>query len=174
VPNLKSLLPAMAAVAALAGPAHAAPLSYDCDTAAGHFSELKQVQSGPDYRISGRISANELAMHKRWAPGANITVESADKAVRASLRILAPEQKAPLDVVLETRKDGKTETQTLGKIGLSQDLTFVVTVSGGQVRAEIGTMRGEAPTAIGAGASVSVVCSTGNFHFDDLRFEQDH
>ncbi|HEY5723037.1 MAG TPA: hypothetical protein VIT45_12015 [Allosphingosinicella sp.] len=172
MPDLKSLLAAIASFAALAGPAQAAPFSYDCDTGAGRFSELKQVQPGPDYRISGRISANELATHKRWAPGANLTIESADKSVRASLRILAPTRKAPLDVVLETTKDGKTETQTLGRIGLSQDLAFVLAVAGGQVRAEIGSMRGDAPISIGAGGSVSTVCSTGNFHFEDLRFEQ--
>jgi hypothetical protein len=155
----------------MAGSAQAAPLSYDCDTGAGRFSELKQVQPGPAYRISGRIAANELARHERWAPGSNITIESADEQNRVSLRILAPMQKAPLDVVLEITKAGKTETQALGRVGLSQELAFVLAFADGRVRAEIGTMRGEAPLAIGAGASVSVVCSTGNFHFNDLRFE---
>lgn len=171
--DLKKLLHAVAALIALAAPANAAPFSYDCDTGAGRFSELKQVQSGPDYRLSGRISANELATHKRWAPGANITVESADKKTRASLRILAPMQRAPLDVVLQITRDGQSEEKALGQVGLSQDLAFILTVAGGQVRAEIGSMRSEAPIAIGSGASVSVVCSTGNFHFDDLRFEAD-
>jgi hypothetical protein len=31
-------------------------------------------------------------------------------------------------------------------------------------------MRGEAAIDVGAGASVAVSCSTGNFHFNDLRF----
>jgi hypothetical protein len=173
VTNWKNLLPAAAALIALAGSAQAAPFSYDCDTGAGRFSELKQVQAGPDYRISGRISANELAMHKRWAPGANLTIESADKKNRVSLRILAPMQKAPLDVVLEISRDGQKEEKALGQVGLSQELAFVLTVTGGQAHAEIGSMRGEGPIAIGSGASVSTVCSTGNFHFEDLRFDGD-
>ena len=170
MPNMKSLLPVGAALTVLAGPAQAAPFSYDCDTGAGRYSELKQVQTGPDYRISGRISANELARHERWAPGSNVTIESADGKSRASLRVMAPTRKAPLDVVLAITKDGKTEEQRLGQIGLSQELAFVLTFADGRARAEIGTMRGEAPIAIGGGASVSVVCSTGNFHFNDLRF----
>ena len=170
MPNMKCLLPALAAFAALTGPAHAAPFSYDCDTGGGRFSELKQTQSGPDYRVSGKISANELGRHERWAPGSNVTIESADGKTRASLRVLAPTRKAPLDVVLAITKDGKTEEQTLGQVGLSQELAFVMSVADGRARAEIGTMRGEAPIAVGTGASVSVVCSTGNFHFDDLRF----
>jgi hypothetical protein len=163
-------LSAAAVFGALSGTAQAAPLSYDCDTTPGHYSELKQVQSGPAYRISGRIAANELASDKRWAPGANVTVESADEQNRAGFRLIAPTRKAPLDVVLSITKAGKTETQTLGQIGLSEELAFVVTVAEGRVRVEIGTMRGEAPVDIGAGASVAVVCSTGNFHFNDLRF----
>jgi hypothetical protein len=166
----KYALPLVAAFGSLASAAHAAPLSYDCDTTPGHYSELKQVQSGPSYRISGRIAANELATDKRWAPGANVTIESADGQNRAGLRLMAPTRRAPLDVILSITKAGKTETQTLGQIGLAEELAFVVTVAEGRVRVEIGTMRGEAPIDIGAGASAAVVCSTGNFHFNDLEF----
>jgi hypothetical protein len=167
---LKHALPLVAAFGTLASAAQAAPLSYDCDTTPGHYSELKQVQSGPAYLISGRIAANELATDKRWAPGANVTIESADGQNRAGLRLLAPTRMAPLDVVLSITKAGKTEVQTLGHVGLSEELAFVVTVAEGRARVEIGTMRGEAPIDIGAGASVAVVCSTGNFHFNDLQF----
>ena len=168
--RMKYALPVVAALATLASAADAAPLSYDCDTTPGHYSELKQVQSGPAYRISGRIAANELATDKRWAPGANVMIESADGQTRAGLRLLAPTRRAPLDVVLSITKAGKTDVQTLGHVGLSEELAFVVTVAEGRARVEIGTMRGEAPVDIGAGASVAVVCSTGNFHFNDLRF----
>ena len=172
MPKVKSLLPALAAAVAMTGSANAAPFSYDCDTGGGRFSELKQTQPGPNYRISGKISANELGRHERWAPGSNITIESADGKSRASLRVMAPTRKAPLDVVLAITKDGKTENQALGQIGLAQELAFVVTVADGRVRAELGTMRGEAPIAVGTGASVSVVCSTGNFHYNDLSFAE--
>jgi hypothetical protein len=165
----KYALPLVAAFGSLASAAHAAPLSYDCDTTPGHYSELKQVQSGPSYRVSGRIAANELATDKRWAPGANVTIESADGQNRAALRLMAPTRRAPLDVVLSITRAGKTETQTLGHVGLSEELAFVVTVAEGRARVEIGTMRGEAPIDIGAGASAAVVCSTGNFHFNDLE-----
>jgi len=154
----------------LASAANAAPFSYDCDTGAGRFSELKQTHPGPQYRISGRMAANELGTDKRWAPVANVTIESADGQSRAMLRLMAPTRRAPLDVVLSITKAGKTEVQTLGQVGLSEELTFVLTAAQGRARVEIGTMRGEAAIDVGGGASVAVVCSTGNFHFNDLRF----
>ncbi len=169
---VKYALPLAAALGSYATAAGAAPLSYDCDTTPGHYSELKQVQSGPAYRLSGKIAANELATDKRWAPGANVTVESADGQTRASLRLMAPTRRAPLDVVLSITKAGKTDVQPLGHIGLAEELPFVLTVADGRARAEIGTMRGEAAIDIGGGASVSIVCSTGNFHVNDLRFSE--
>jgi hypothetical protein len=170
---IRSLLPILIAAVALPSAAHAAPMSYDCDTGPGRFSELKQVQPGPAYRISGRIAANELATDKRWAPVANVTVESSDAQSRAMLRLVAPTHKAPIAVVLSITKAGKTDMQTLGQVGLGEELAFVLTVAEGRIRVEIGSMRGEAPIDVGPGASVSVVCSTGNFHFNDLRFGEE-
>jgi hypothetical protein len=172
VQRTRILLLAMAAAAAVTGPANAAPMSYDCDTAPGRYSELKQTEPGPAYRVSGRIAANELAMDKRWVPVGNIVIESADGKNGARLRLFAPTRRAPLDVVLSTNIGDKVETQTLGQVGLSQELAFSMTVADGRVKVEIGTMRGEAAIEMGAGASVGVTCSTGNFHFDDLRLSE--
>jgi hypothetical protein len=110
----KYALPLVAAFGSLATTAHAAPMSYDCDTAAGRFSELKQVQSGPAYRISGRVAANELAVDKRWVPVANVTIKSADNQSLAMLRLTAPTRKAPLEILLSITKAGNDTTQTLG------------------------------------------------------------
>jgi hypothetical protein len=169
--SMRMMLLAGAVVAAWASPAPAAPLSYDCDSGAGRFSELKQTQPGPDYHISGRISANELGIHERWAPVGNIEIESADQKNRAMLQILAPARKAPLDVVLRTWNGEKVATQTLGQVGLNEDVTFSMAVGDGRVKVEFGTMRGEARVEMAAGANVGVGCSTGNYHFEDLRLE---
>jgi hypothetical protein len=166
---LGKLPAAAAAFAAFAGSAHAAPLSYRCDSGPGRYSQLKQIEPGPSYRASGRISANELGKHKHWAPGGSIVVESADKQTSAALKLAAPAWRAPLDVLLQIRKGETLETQALGQIGLGQELSFVMTVADGRVQVEIGAMRGEASIALGAGASVGVGCSTGNFQFEDLR-----
>lgn len=145
-------------------------MSYDCDTGAGRFSELKQVQPGPAYRISGRIAANELGKHERWLPVGNINITSADNQTRAMLQITASERKAPLDVLLRVINGDNDTSQTLGKVALSQELAFVLSVADGKVKVEIGDMRGEAQISMSGGASVAVGCSTGNFHFEDLRF----
>jgi hypothetical protein len=160
----------LAAFAATACSANAAPLLYDCDSAPGRLSVLETVQPGPSYRVSGRISANELVKHQRWAPTGSASIESADEQDRIMLQLSAPEQKAPLQVVLRTTNKGKVSTQTLGQVGLEQDLAFSVTVADGRAKVEIGTMRGEAAVDLGAGAKVGVSCTTGNFHFEDLRF----
>ena len=75
-------------------------------------------------------------------------------------------------MVLRTTSGEKVEEQRLGQIGLSQELVFSMIVTDGRVKVEAGTMRGEAPIDMGAGASVGVGCSTGNFHFEDLRFDE--
>ena len=36
--------------------AMAAPLYYDCDTNEGSYSELAQIQSGPNYHVRGTIT----------------------------------------------------------------------------------------------------------------------
>ena len=100
-------------------------------------------------------------------------IESADGKNSARLQLVAPTRQAPLDVVLRTNIGDKVETQTLGQAGLSQELAFSMVVAGGRVKVEIETMRGEAAIEVGAGASVGVTCSTGNFHFDDLRFGEE-
>ena len=168
MPETAKLLLVVAAFAAPA-PAGAAPLSYDCDTGPGRYSELKRTEPGPAYSVSGRIAAIELGLHKRWLPSGQVVIESADGLRSARLQLVATTRQAPLDVVLLTDRDGEAGTQRLGQVGLNEALAFSMTVAGGRARVEIGTMRGEAEVDVGAAASVGVVCSTGNFHFEDLR-----
>ena len=154
----------------LASGADAAPLSYDCDTAPGRYSELKQVQSGPAYRISGRIAGQRAWQGQALGAGGQChgrerrQPESRDAATHRS----QPEGTAGRGP--EHHQGGPDGVQTLGHVGLGEELAFVLTVGEGKARVEIGSMRGEAPVDVGAGASVTIVCSTGNFHINDLRF----
>lgn len=156
------------------GGAEAPPLSYDCDTAEGAFSQLKQVQPGPSYRITGRISAHRLRQHDRWVPVATVRADAADGTMEVALQLVAPHRPdGPLDVFLVTRA-GKSEPEQklLGHAEIGGELPFELAVDRGKVRARIGSLNGDAKASLGSGASVGVSCSTGEFLFNDLRLSR--
>jgi hypothetical protein len=152
--------------------AAAAALSYDCDTASGSFSELKQSQAGPSYRVSGRITARQLRVDKRWLPAGNVAIASADQKVFVMLKLSGLKRpKGPLEVILVNVDGGRKTQQVLGQIGLNETLSFTLSVQGSTARAEIGRMGGDTVAAIGPGGSVGITCSTGDFMFDDLKLD---
>src|SRR5438309_1887264 len=112
------------------GGAEAPPLSYDCDSAEGAFSELKQVQPGPSYRVTGRISARRLRQHDRWAPVASVRADAADGTMDVTLQLVAPHRPdGPLDVFLVTRAGkGAPEPKLLGHAQIGEELPFELTV----------------------------------------------
>jgi hypothetical protein len=168
----KSLTVIAAMLVSACAPAAAVPLSYDCDTPPGRLSELKQVQPGPTYSISGRIRADDLLPDKRWEPAGTVFVESADEQDRVMLQLTAPERQSPLSIVLRTHHGEKNELRTLGRIALGEEASFTLAVAGGRARIEIGTIRAEAAVDLGKDARIGVGCSTGAFRFEGLKFGQ--
>jgi hypothetical protein len=161
---------ALAACTPAAAPAPAPPLSYDCDTPAGRLSELEQVQSGPAYRISGTIRADDLLPNDRWESAGNVFVESADEQDRVMLQLIAPEPGSPLRIVLRSHDGEKQKARTLGAIAVGEEARFTLAVEGGTARAELGAMKAEAVVDLGEGARVGVGCAGGSFRFGELRF----
>jgi hypothetical protein len=147
-------------------------LRFDCDTAEGVFSDLKQVQPGPSYRIAGRISAIRLRLHEHWEPAGTLTVTAADGKMAVSLQIVAPKRPdGPLDLLLLVNAVGQPEQQKLlGQAPIGEELPFELVVEAGKASARIGTMHAEAQAGVGTGGTASASCSTGEFLFTDLSF----
>ncbi len=68
------------AIALAAGTATAQsgpPIVYDCDTAAGHFSELNLPAPGPAFTVTGRVQNLAVLRDKQYVPVARIAVTNA-------------------------------------------------------------------------------------------------
>lgn len=69
----------------LSGEAAGRGITYDCDTAPGHFSELLLPAPASHFSVSGNIKVNQLASHEKWAPTARVRVGSRPSAPGAPL-----------------------------------------------------------------------------------------
>ena len=59
-------------ISALPGQTLAAPITYDCDTAADHFSELVLPAADVPFTVSGNLQLNALAGSKKYVALARI------------------------------------------------------------------------------------------------------
>ena len=79
--NLSRLL-AISAIA-LTTPLRAATpagITYDCDTAASHFSELVIPASTGAFTVSGEVQINQIPAFDKWSPTANLRIAEAPTA----------------------------------------------------------------------------------------------
>lgn len=68
----------------------AAPLGYECDAPAGHFSEVSQAAAGQNLSVTGTISANEVRRGGDFGPTAGVRIVGADGKQVLVLRIVTP------------------------------------------------------------------------------------
>lgn len=163
----------MAAAAALMlaaqGAAAAAPVTYDCDTGQGNFSELSQVQPGPAYRLRGTITPLRWDSHERWAPSAQARLQNGDGSRWIAVRIMRAPGVERATAAIEVNSGGSPQTTSLGWVGLNEALPFDISLSAaGAAVVLAGTERRTFRLDLGANAKVSVVCSTGEFLFGAL------
>lgn len=164
--------------------AGAAGITYDCDTAAEHFSELVLPTSGTHFSVTGNVQMRKMATFKTYVPLARIQVaqasapgESSDQTVGFSLVTMpfdkrkTPTGEPVLQVVNFTQagKEDELETSSLQtKPGSVQP--FQLIYDGKNVVVNVnGATRTLALTA--SQPVVRVICSTGEFLFTDLEIK---
>jgi len=158
---------------AMATPAAAAPLTYDCDTTPGHFSELSQDLPPGPVTVSGILTPHVMNIADRWAPSGIVNLESADGTelvqivVTGSLRI----DKESMSASLRVTSEGKEQKIDLGIVSLMQPLPFSLAWDpAGKVLVKLANWRREVALRPGSVAKASVSCSTGEFLFEKLAF----
>ncbi|MFL6844254.1 MAG: hypothetical protein ACJ8ER_05170 [Allosphingosinicella sp.] len=170
------------ALSASAAPAEAAGISYDCDTAAGHFSELVLPSAGAPFVVSGNVQLNALAASKTYAPIARIQIASSsapgqtpDAFAGFTLTGLpADAKKAPSGAVqmLSYNSNGRDDEilplSLMTKPGTVQP--FTLSYDGRQVEVKLGNEAKSFPVAT-AEPVVRIVCSTGEFLFTNLTIK---
>jgi hypothetical protein len=148
--------------------AMAAPLTYDCDTAAGSFSPVEQVQSGPSYSISARLTPRLSRTDKRWLPAASLGVGKPGQEVL--LRVFAEERGGKnFKVSAIYSGDGEPKQAELGGISMGQSIGLAIYAEPGTVRVTAGGKSTSFAVTIAPNASVSASCSTGEFLFEALE-----
>jgi hypothetical protein len=172
---------------ALAAPAGAAGITYDCDTAADHFSELALPAGPGPFSVSGTVQLNTLAASKKFVAMSRIQIASASAPGQPpaayagfSLSALPVEpKKTPsgasaiqmVDYNVAGREDEGLPLSMLEKPGTPQH--FTLAYDGSNVAVTIGTQSKSFPLRV-ADPVVRIVCSTGEFLITDLTITGAH
>ncbi|MBA2919266.1 hypothetical protein GON01_15305 [Sphingomonas sp. MAH-20] len=179
---------AMAAAMAACAPAGAADrgISYDCDTPAGHFSELVLPAPSGAFVVEGKVTLRQIAAIGDFLPGARLGVASAPSAagkapeeVAGFVLIAVPANKlkkgAGKELVQFIEWDrhgaGAEGEQTQDPFAITaapQEHSFRLSYDGGAVTVTIGGAERRFPFQAREPV-VRLVCSTGEFLYTDLR-----
>jgi hypothetical protein len=174
----------MKAVAAICGliavlsavdQAKANGITYDCDTAAEHFSELRLPATAP-FRVSGRVQLLAKERSSRYAPLARVAIADEPETTGPSSRWsgftftnLAGSHGVPSGMLAyETVSRGSPRTEDNLGLASARDITFSITFDGTRVSGAVdGHEFGTAFSS--ANPSVQINCSTGDFLFSNIE-----
>jgi hypothetical protein len=156
-------------------------ITYDCDTAANHFSELSLPVDGGAFTVSGKVQLNALVGSATYIPVARIQIASSaapgkspDVYAGFALAALpADAQKTPsgspaiqmLSYSVNGKEDDVVPLSLMTKPGTVQ--SFSLSYDGRTVLVNLGTEPKSFPLKTNDPV-VRLICSTGEFLFTDL------
>ncbi|MHA6770129.1 hypothetical protein [Sphingobium ummariense] len=175
--------------ASAASAAQTSGITYDCDTAADHFSELVLPVPDGAFLVSGHLQVNQIPPVGKYVPLTRISVAQAPGSpgqpatdlagfVLTALpaKMIDPKSKDSKLVVQFLKWDERTnnsakEHDPFGVAAVGEKLDFSLAFSAGTVTARIAGQEQRftlnAPTPI-----VRLICSTGEFLYTDLKIEK--
>jgi hypothetical protein len=167
---------------AIPAAAGAAGITYDCDTAANHASELSLPAGGVPVTVSGTVQLRALAPSKTYAPIARIQIGSSAAPGQPpgafagfSLGALPADARktpsgAPAVQMLSYNVSGKEDEPVplslMTNPGTPQP--FTLTYDGSKVVVSLAGTEARSLPLKAADPVVRIVCSTGEFLFTDL------
>ncbi|HEX8224205.1 MAG TPA: hypothetical protein VF605_10360 [Allosphingosinicella sp.] len=164
-------------------PVAGAGITYNCDTAADHFSELVLPSAEPAFVVSGTVQLRALARSKTYVPLARIQIASSSapgKSPQAfagfSLSAVATDAKKTSSEAIQMlsynasgREDETLPLSLMVKPGTVQ--AFKLSYDGSQVTVNLGNEAKSFPLKTGEPV-VRIICSTGEFLFTDLTIKR--
>jgi hypothetical protein len=165
-------------------PAAAAGITYDCDTAADHFSELVLPAPGASFVVSGNVQLRALAPSKTYVPLARMQIASAS-APGQPAQAFAGFTLSALPADSKKTRSGDSSVQMLSYNAKGRDdevlplslmtkpgtvQAFALAYEGDQVTVTLGNEVKRLPLKA-AEPVVRIVCSTGEFLFTDLTLK---
>lgn len=177
----KSLAVAACAIV-VPGVASAEGITYDCDTAPGHYSVLDLPAPAEVFTVSGKVKVNAIAKDKKWAPLVRVRIGSAPLSSGS-----APADYAGFTLVTLAGKDVGIAAETVQAVSFDRSvkvtniipssvaptgavLPFRLTFDGRNIVVEVAGQSRSFVPAVKPNV-VQVVCSTGEFLFTDLKLE---
>ena len=176
------LAPSVAILATLLpNAAVAAGITYDCDTAANHFSELVLPAPAGPFTVSGNVQLNALAEVTKYVPLARVWISSASQPGQSpesyagvSVSALPVDANksptgAPAIQMVGFNMNGKEdEIEPLSMLATPGGaLPFSLSFDGRNVAASIGKDQRSLPVKTSTPV-VRIICSTGEFLFTDV------
>jgi hypothetical protein len=170
-------------LAALVLPASAtaAGITYDCDTAANHFSELTLPAPGAPFTVSGNVQLNALASSSTFVPIARIQIASASAPGQSSAAYAGFSLSAlPADPKKNPSGDSAVQMLSYNLNGKDDELLplsltarpgtvqpFTLSYDGSSVSLKLGNDAKSFPLKA-TEPVVRLICSTGEFLFTNL------
>lgn len=168
---MRNTIIAAAALLALAAPATAAPVEWDCDTPGGSFSELAQAQSGPAYHVRGSISWQRSYRNSDYVPSAQLRIDNADRSRSIAVRMGQQPGAERIELAVASGNRDEPERRAVGTAASEEAVPFEIEVAAsGAATVTFGTQRLALQVDLGPGARIAAICSTGEFLFRDLDF----
>jgi hypothetical protein len=158
-------------------------ITYDCDTAAGHFSELILPAPASSFSVTGNIRVLGIAKDKEWAPLARVRIGEAPTSPGSTLSSYgglmltalpgkAVSMRADIVQMFSFDVAGRTDEEgiasTLQATGATQ--LFRLSFDGRSVTVAVGSESRSVPLTVSEPV-VQVICSTGDFLITDLKVE---
>jgi hypothetical protein len=159
-------------------------ITYDCDTATGHFSSLVLPVPRGGFTVEGKVQLREIADIGKWAPGTRVTIvggvaEAGNVPAEGAGFLLAAlpakliDKRAGKGIVQylqwqENHAGNQTMSEPFAIRPAKEELPFSVRYDGKVVTMTMGGAQ-TSVTLMQPASAVRIICSTGEFLYTDLK-----
>lgn len=159
-------------------------ITYDCDTATGHFSSLVLPSPRGAFTVEGKVQLRQIADIGKWAPGTRVTIIGglADAGsvptegagfLLAALPAKLIDKRAGKGIVQylqwqENHAGNQTMSEPFAIRPAKEEMPFSMRYDGKVVTMTIGGAQ-TSVTLMQPATDVRIICSTGEFLYTDLK-----
>jgi len=169
--------------------AQAAPtgITYDCDTAANHYSELVLPAPSGQFAVKGKVKLRRIEKNTTFAPMTRLVIGTPAASPGASSStsagfsltglpakaagIKSADKNAVIQFVqLESTRESKQTKATPNKVEVITEVPFLLIYDGASIATKASDQSATTSVQLD-NAAVQISCSTGEFLFTDLVIE---
>lgn len=175
--NVAILISKMIFLSALIGSstAYAGPMRFGCDTATGRYSPVTIPLTTSQLTVTGTIKPALFRKDSKWLPTAFVRLEDNDNH-SVTVRLVAESSKAAAaDATVELRNGDDRSTGAAGTIALDTAMQFSISYGEtGDIAIIVDGKKLSVPNQLGEDVTLSLICSTGDFIFDEIAWSASH